>query len=85
MKKKTTEATRTDQCADNCGEGTIACKLTSPEMQQRKATVIASLKKQVIQKKELKNGYSYKFNGIDSVVDELADFIKTGKTMLRLF
>jgi hypothetical protein len=32
----------------------LTCKLTTPELQQRKATVIASLKKQVIERKELK-------------------------------
>jgi hypothetical protein len=88
MKKKAAEATCTDQCTDNCGEGTkrtIACKLTSPEMQQRKATVIASLKKQVIEKKELKNGYSYKFKGTDSIVDELADFVKTERLCCDFF
>lgn len=87
MKKKAAAATYTDQC-DNCGEATrkaLSCKLTSPEMQLRKATVIASLKKQVIEKKELTNGYSYKFKGMDSVVDELADFVKTERLCCDFF
>jgi len=86
--KKAAEATCTDQCTDNCGTGskrTIACKLTSPEMQHRKATVIASLKKQVIEKKEIKDGYTYKFKGTDNVVDELADFIKTERLCCDFF
>jgi hypothetical protein len=41
-------------CPDGCGNSSaqkpITCKLTSPEMQQRKATVIASLKKKIIVK-----------------------------------
>ncbi|HQS22873.1 MAG TPA: hypothetical protein PLJ41_00450 [Sediminibacterium sp.] len=88
MKKKTAAAICTDQCTDNCGETTgktLSCKLTSPEMQQRKATVIASLKKQVIEKKELTNGYSYKFKGTDSVVNELADFVKTERLCCDFF
>lgn len=68
MKKNATETANTNQCTDNCGERTIACKLTSPEMQKRKTTVIASLKKQILEKKGLKDGYAYKFKGTDSVV-----------------
>lgn len=88
MKKKTAAATCTDGCTDNCGEASgksLSCKLTSPEMQKRKATVIASLKKQVIEKKELANGYSYKFKGTDSLVNELADFIKTERLCCDFF
>jgi len=88
MNKKETAATCTDGCTDNCGEATgkaLSCKLTSPEMQQRKATVIASLKKQVIEKKELAKGYYYKFKGTDSVVNELADFVKTERLCCDFF
>jgi hypothetical protein len=53
----------------------ITCKLTTPEMQQRKATVIASLKKKIVFKKELPNGLSYQFKGTDANIDELANFI----------
>ncbi len=85
MKKKITEVSCTDNCSDNCGERTIACKLTTPEMQQRKATVIASLKKQVIEKKELENGYSFRLKGTDSIVDELADLVKTERLCCDFF
>ncbi|MFN0293526.1 hypothetical protein [Pedobacter helvus] len=86
MKNTTTAVTCTDGCGDSCGsEKTLSCKLTSPEMQQRKATVIASLKKQIIEKKELSNGYSYKFKGTDSIVDELADFVKTERLCCDFF
>ena len=64
---------------------TLSCKLTTPELRERKATVIASLKKQVIEKKELKNGYAYKFTGSDSTVDELANFIKTERQCCDFF
>lgn len=85
VKKNATETANTDQCTDNCEERTIACKLTSPEMQKRKITVIASLKKQILEKKTLNNGYAYKFKGTDSVVDELAEFVKTERLCCDFF
>ena len=63
----------------------LACKLTSPELGQRKATVITGLKEQMIEKKELKNGYSYKFVGTDQMVDELTEFIKTERECCDFF
>ena len=63
----------------------ITCKLTSPEMQQRKATVIASLKKKILVKKELPNGYAYQFPGTDAIVDELATFVKTERLCCDFF
>lgn len=64
-------------CGDDCEKKLVVCKLTTPEMRQRKATVVASLKKQILEKKELTNGYSYKFKGSDKVLTELSTFIKT--------
>jgi hypothetical protein len=55
----------------------VVCKLTSPELKSRKVTVIASLKAKMIEKRELVNGFSYKFTGSDSLVDELSLFVKT--------
>ncbi|HEX9512581.1 MAG TPA: hypothetical protein VF939_18945 [Puia sp.] len=63
----------------------ITCKLTSPEIQQRKASVIASLKNKVIVREELSNGYSYKFVGSDAVVDELITFVKTERVCCDFF
>lgn len=87
MKKpKPAAATCSEGCSDNCGtEKTLSCKLTSPEMQKRKSTVIGSLKRQIIEKKELDNGYTYKFKGSDQVVDELAEFIKTERQCCDFF
>ena len=34
------------------GRRTLACKLTTPELQKRKATILESLRKQVIEKRE---------------------------------
>jgi hypothetical protein len=80
----------TSGCSDDCKatskEGTkIACKLTTPELRQRKETVLASLKSQVIEKKELKDGYAFKFNGSDKMLDELTEFIKTERECCDFF
>ena len=55
----------------------VTCKLTTPEFQKRKATVIADVKSLVLERKELEDGYSYKFEGKDEILDKLNDFIKT--------
>jgi hypothetical protein len=79
-------------CKDGCTKGdgcektvALTCKLTSPEMRKRRETVIASLKNKVIEKKELDNGYSYKFNGTDTIIDELAQFVKTERLCCDFF
>jgi hypothetical protein len=46
-------------------------------MQERKATVLNSLKKQLLERRELENGYAFKFTGTDEMVDERTEFIKT--------
>jgi len=63
----------------------LTCKLTTPELQQRKSTVIESLRKQVIQTKELANDYAFKFTGTDKMVDELTEFIKTERECCDFF
>jgi hypothetical protein len=76
-------------CTDNCKatnkKGQLSCKLTTPELRERKATVIASLKKQLLEKKELKYGFAYKFIGSDGMVDELATFVKTERACCDFF
>lgn len=63
----------------------LSCKLTTPEIQERKQTVIKELKSQVKEKKELHNGYSYKFNGDDATLDLLTSFIKTERLCCDFF
>lgn len=63
----------------------VTCKLTTPELQKRKATVIADLKALVLERKELENGYSYKFEGKDEILDKLNDFIKTERMCCDFF
>jgi hypothetical protein len=51
---------QTTNCNDECckkvpvkkNQKALTCKLTTPELRERKATVIASLKKQVIEKRD---------------------------------
>lgn len=62
-----------------------SCSLTTPELQQRKSTVIESLRKQVIQTKDLTNGFAFKFAGTDKIVDELTEFIKTERACCDFF
>lgn len=55
----------------------VTCKLTTPELQKRKATVIAELKALLITRQELPNGYRYEFTSTDKNLDMLNSFIKT--------
>lgn len=63
----------------------VTCKLTTPELQKRKATVIADLKALVLERKELTDGYSYKFEGSDTNLDKLNEFIKTERMCCDFF
>lgn len=63
----------------------LTCKLSTPEMQQRKLTVLASLKKQILEKKELSNGYAFRFDGSDKILNELTEFIKTERECCDFF
>ena len=63
----------------------ITCKLTTPELQKRKAIVIADLKSLVLERKELEDGYFYKFEGNDEILDKLNDFIKTERMCCDFF
>src|SRR5256885_16295968 len=79
----------TSVCSDNCKAKSktseLSCKLTSPELQKRKETVLASLKTQMIGKKELKDGYTFKFIDTDKMIDELTEFIKTERECCDFF
>jgi len=63
----------------------LSCKLTTPELQRRKATVIAELKSFVKSRKELLNGYHYEFATTDDILDKLASFIKTERMCCDFF
>lgn len=76
-------------CSDGCtAKNTsleMSCKLTTPELRQRKETVMANLKRQVTEKRELQNGMAFKFPGTDKVLDELTEFIKTERACCDFF
>jgi hypothetical protein len=72
-------------CTDECESKGFICKLTTPELQKRKATIIESLRKQLLEKKELKDGYAFRFGGSDKMVDELSEFIKTERECCDFF
>lgn len=67
------------------GTKPIACKLTTPELQQRKATVIADLKSHVLAKKALSDGYAYSFEAVDENLDKIISFIKTERLCCDFF
>ncbi len=75
----------TEECEAKNKNGELTCKLTTPELRKRKETVIKSLKSQILQKKELANGYSYHFVGTDKMVDELTEFVKTERACCDFF
>ena len=74
-----------NECKAKSRTSDLSCKLTTPELQKRKETVIASLKQKVLEKKELKDGFAFKFAGTDEVLDELTEFIKTERACCDFF
>jgi hypothetical protein len=66
-------------------QSSVSCKLTTPELKKQKETIIKDLKSQLLTKKELKNGYYYKFTGSDNMIDALAEFIKTERKCCSFF
>ncbi|MEO5893117.1 MAG: hypothetical protein ABIQ31_22900 [Ferruginibacter sp.] len=74
-----------DTAKTGVAAGGLSCKLTNPELQERKKTIIAILQKNIIAKKELENGFAFKFLGTDKMLDELTDFIKTERTCCDFF
>ena len=63
----------------------LTCKLMPEELRQRKETVLQSLKSKLLDRRELPNGYAFKFPGNDEVVDELIEFIKTERECCDFF
>jgi len=63
----------------------LTCKLTTPELQERKRTVIAELKNLVLDQIEMETGFKYKFEGSDKVLDLLNNFIKTERLCCDFF
>jgi hypothetical protein len=66
-------------------ETKFSCKLTTPELRQRKVTVMAGLKNLVMDKQEISRGFRYRFDGSDQTLDLLNDFIKTERLCCDFF
>ena len=55
------------------------------ELRLRKESILQSLKEKVLEKRELKNGYAFRFAGTDEVLDELITFIKSERECCDFF
>ena len=64
---------------------TLTCKLTTPELQARKKTVIAELKTLVVEKLETDSGVKLKFQATDAMIDLATTFIKTERLCCDFF
>ncbi|QNF31261.1 hypothetical protein HUW51_00460 (plasmid) [Adhaeribacter swui] len=63
----------------------LSCKLTNPELQQRKKKAISNLNQLLLEKQELANGYSYRFAGSDPMIDLVTDFVKIERLCCDFF
>ncbi|MBN8876825.1 MAG: hypothetical protein J0I32_04710 [Sphingobacteriales bacterium] len=63
----------------------VSCKLTSPELRKRKEEVIAVIKTKILDKQELADGYKYKFEATDDMLDQLTAFLKSERACCDFF
>src|SRR5258708_29611164 len=63
----------------------LTCKLTTPELRERKRTVIAELKSSLLERIETDNGVKYKFENSDKMIDLVSSFIKTERLCCDFF
>ncbi|HEX5169775.1 MAG TPA: hypothetical protein VFW11_11425 [Cyclobacteriaceae bacterium] len=63
----------------------LSRKLTAPELQQRKKTLIAKLKNRILEKAETDKGFKHRFEGSDKTLDLLNSFIKTERLCCDFF
>lgn len=63
----------------------LTCKLSTPELQERKRTVIAELKILVKERKEERDAVLYKFESTDKNIDLVSSFIKTERLCCDFF
>jgi hypothetical protein len=85
MADKENKSICTKECKAKNQTNELSCKLTTPELQKRKETVLKSLREQIITKKELENGYAFKFPGTDKILDQLSEFIKSERVCCDFF
>jgi hypothetical protein len=84
-KNKLVLISKTFQMNDKDAPKPPTCKLTPPELRERKEQVILLLKKQVFEKKELPDGYSYRFDGTDEMLESVVSFVKTERQCCDFF
>jgi hypothetical protein len=63
----------------------LTCKLMPDELKVRKEKVLLSLKEKVLERRELPNGYAFRFPGDDVMIDELIEFVKTERECCDFF
>ena len=64
---------------------TLTCKLTTPELQHRRATVVEELKGLLNKKEEIAGGLQFAFQSTDAILDKLMDFIKSERLCCEFF
>lgn len=72
-------------CLATNSKTALTCKLMPEELRIRKETVLRSLKEKILEKKELQNGYAFRFAGTDENLDELMTFIKSERECCDFF
>jgi len=55
---------------------TVACRLTEPELRERRETVLARAAEGVREARELPDGYSYRFDADDETLDFLFHLVR---------
>mgnify|MGYP000877934881 CR=1 FL=1 len=66
-------------------EKEIACKLTSPELQARKAGAVAERRKKILETVETQNGYAFRFAGSDETLGQLMVFVQSERQCCNFF
>ena len=63
----------------------LVCKLTTPELQQRKRTILKQIREAILEQQEITNGIILKLNGSDQILDLATSFIKTERMCCDFF
>jgi len=63
----------------------IACRLSGPELQKRKADLISRLSAEVKSRQETPDGFTYVFNGSDETLEKIIVFIKDERLCCPFF
>jgi hypothetical protein len=87
--KQQNDATTVSQSFDKLNvvntEKEIACKLTTPELEARKAGAVAELKKKILETVETEHGYAFRFAGSDETLGQLMVFIQAERQCCSFF